>query len=435
MNCDFLTTDEGNGWYRHECRACARTVKTPTVLAIRQCTAGTEVYDPQAMVEPPESDRRRGICNGCTDRPEGCWKARDYDCQKKLKAAERHAVNFGRCPLQKWEQPKPLPPGECPACLADDPIPEPEESHPQSWRNRHDVRDRHIAALNEMARRDFFPPDNLAGDGVVTCGEGKYWPGLVVAVRMLRETGCTLPVQIWHNGPVGEELSSDPLTRLIDAGEFRKRHQARVLRGWEIKTYAIMHSGFRRVLFIDADCYAVADPAPRFALLEETPFVYWEDLHCCIANVHYDWFGLSRESVFSIPPIQGGQLFIDVAAFWREMMLTHWLCQHSDYTFGHGFGDQDMYRVALAVTGKAYRRIGTANWRRVAFVCEHGGPLFVHRCRSKLIGKEPRSHRLLPMEARVLAIYRSLVPPPPPVPHHIKVARLRAVRRAILQRR
>lgn len=307
----------------------------------------------------------------------------------------------------------------CPICSIADPIPEPEQPRVRAaWRNDETVAEQHRFALEKILCARFAPPAGLTGDGIVYCGEGKYWPGIVVAVRLLRETGCTLPVQVWHRGLVGRELDDDPLTRLVDAEQFRRAHPARILRGWEIKTYAIAHSGFRRVLYLDADAYCVADPTPVFRLENGCRFAFWRDLHHCDGAVHWNWYGLRGDRV---PPIQGGQLLIDVPAFWRELMIAHWINQHSDYFYAHQFGDQDSWRVALAGTRGSYHEAGVARWRRIAFVCDLGDvPLIVHRCRAKLLpGKPARRNGALPMEDRVFELYAEIAdgrPEPPQTP-------------------
>jgi hypothetical protein len=45
-----------------------------------------------------------------------------------------------------------------------------------------------------------YPEGAYTGRGIVIVGGGKYWPSVYVTVRMLRHTGCTLPVQVWYLG-------------------------------------------------------------------------------------------------------------------------------------------------------------------------------------------------------------------------------------------
>jgi len=379
-------------------------------------------------------EQRESVCRLCPERrTKGVYRwcaAKDviggewHDCARSRSARFSARLTLGPVTCSRWE------PTTCPLCSIVDPIIDPERATPAGWRNDPAVADRHRFALDEMLSRRFDPPSGLAGDGIVYCGEGRYWPGIVIGVRLLRESGCRLPVQVWHNGPAGVGLADDPLTRLIDAREFRRAHPARILRGWEIKTYAIAHSGFRRVLYLDADAYCVADPAPAFELLDDARFAFWSDLPGTWGAIDWEWTGLAPSKV---PPMQGGQFFMDVQAFWRELVVANWINQHSDYFYAHMFGDQDAMRVALSGTCGAYRCIGPAPWWRIAFICEwHGEPLVVHRCRAKLwpVG-EARQNAALPLEDRVFELFAEVArgrPKPPVTPQDRRRAAVAARR-------
>ena len=167
----------------------------------------------------------------------------------------------GFCPLNRWHAPWLADAAACPTCIL---------SREQRAESREP-----IERFAELLRRDFTPPPGLTGDGIVTVAEGRYWPMAVLQVHMLRRTGCTLPVQIWHRGPVGRELDGMGVT-LVDAAAVEALHPARRCSHFQAKSYAIAHCGWRRVLFLDADAYCVSDPAPLFALLSAHPFVYFD---------------------------------------------------------------------------------------------------------------------------------------------------------------
>lgn len=46
---------------------------------------------------------RKAICDGCFERPEGCWKAVQYGCEKARKEGFRNAKT---CPIGLWDGPK-----------------------------------------------------------------------------------------------------------------------------------------------------------------------------------------------------------------------------------------------------------------------------------------------------------------------------------------
>ena len=110
------------------------------------------------------------------------------------------------------------------------------------------------------------------GRGIVTAGDGdKYGPSLVVLTGLLKEYGCKLPVQVYVSGTMGqrcrERLAANG-AEVIDA-EVPADHRAK----WR----AVLACPFREVLWLDADCFPLHDPAPWFEWAEfaATGAVQW----------------------------------------------------------------------------------------------------------------------------------------------------------------
>jgi SAM-dependent methyltransferase len=236
---------------------------------------------------------------------------------------------------------------------------------------------------------------------------------------MLRETGCRLPVQIWHRGAEEPVRPSDldGLGTVTVHDLTAVRTAPRRLVGWEAKTVALLASGLERVFFHDSDAYCVADPTGLLDRLSpEEPFLFWEDLPGTSRNVNWATWGLSGDH---IPAVQGGQCAVHLTHFWREFVLAYWLDQHSDFSYSHQYGDQDSWRVALARTGGRYGCIGCADWDELAFTCSHRGrPVVVHRCQAKMLAPEYtgggdgiNNRRLdrLPEEARAWGHYEAIL--------------------------
>lgn len=265
------------------------------------------------------------------------------------------------------------------------------------------------------------------GEGrcVLTVGGGPYWLGIVVGVRMLRKSGCTLPVQIWYRGSC-ERVNFDDLdglgAELIDVEsypEWRARpplgDQTRMSGsklidkdGWRVKSFAIRHTTYETVMYLDADAYCVADPTPLFDLAEARGFVYWEDI---FDNAEF-WPKVWPAGRGATTTVQGGQLVINRPKFWRELVTADHMNRNAGKFYRHLYGDQDTWRVAMAVTGRAVRSMGKAPWRDPAFVISmNRTPAIVHRCRSKLFAVEDITaepghshgapHKHLPREAEV----------------------------------
>lgn len=282
-------------------------------------------------------------------------------------------------------------------------------------------REQHLTALSSLRDKKFPKPDTFSGDGVLIIGGGKYWPGIVVSIEMLRLKGCHLPVQVWHRGAEEEcnlaDLSDPAGVTLVDTLQFAAENGGyRMMGGWESKLYALTHCNFRRVLYLDADAYCVADPTPTMQRLDEAPFLFWQDLPGQENSVK--WSYVWPEGPRGVPAIQGGQLFIDLEKCWQVVQIANWMNQHADFYYKYMYGDQDTWRVAFAVMNdpSLWKCLGPAPWHNsVSFLLpdKEGKPLVVHRCRGKLfLPKDIPSGNTqylnpqydLPMESEVFSI-------------------------------
>jgi len=126
------------------------------------------------------------------------------------------------------------------------------------------------AARRFIETIDEYPPQRFEGRGVVMCAGGpKYFPCAWVCINMLRHVGCKLPIEMWSLNsreitPLMRKLVKPLDVRCVNAAAVRKRHPARILKGWELKPYAILHSRFEEVLFLDADNVPVLNPESLF---------------------------------------------------------------------------------------------------------------------------------------------------------------------------
>ena len=139
-----------------------------------------------------------------------------------------------------------------------DPIPGPELTpKPSDWARQLEQVAKHLEALRNVISMP-LPPAKGAGSGILYVGGGPYWPGIVIGIRLLREMGCNLPIQVWHRGD-DEPIDLNLLNGLggvtaINSKLFAQENGgARILRGWEQKLLALAHCGWERVLYLDAE--------------------------------------------------------------------------------------------------------------------------------------------------------------------------------------
>ncbi|KAL2829861.1 mannosyltransferase putative-domain-containing protein [Aspergillus pseudoustus] len=148
--------------------------------------------------------------------------------------------------------------------------------------------------------------------GIVSSAGGTYLPTFLATVRLLRRTGSTLPVELFMKD--GSEYESticeDILPPLgvkcvilsdIFAGEQQERSpnmessSMPPIEGFQIKAFAIVFSSFENLLWLDADCAPLHDPA---TILTSDPFtstgmVTWPDFWANTAAPVY--FSISRQ--------------------------------------------------------------------------------------------------------------------------------------------
>jgi SAM-dependent methyltransferase len=256
------------------------------------------------------------------------------------------------------------------------------------------------AELLIEANKDQYPHFGSGeGNGIVYVGGGKYWPMIVAGIRLLRDTGCTLPVEVWYRGKCEEVFHEDVMglnVRLCDVDatasvfqDWRLPTGLTCKGGWEAKLYAIYHTNFDSILFLDADAYCVENPEPLFDLVKDNSFVYWRDLLRQDNAIKWENVFPAAEP-WKVPPVQGGQMLINRTRAQKLISVCNWMCQHSEYFFKQMYGDQDTWRVGLAMGLSDGWCIENAKWNRIAFQCDYQDKTYIlHRCGGKLF--EPKN--------------------------------------------
>jgi hypothetical protein len=247
-----------------------------------------------------------------------------------------------------------------------------------------------------------FPEERFVGRGIVICAGGaRLFTCAWIAIALLRRhLACTLPIEVWHLGPeemgppmrgLLEELDAHP----VDAFEVAKRHQVERLGGWELKSYALMHSRFREVLLLDADNIPVRDPSFLFDRAEyrDSGTLFWPDLwRLSRDNEIWSTSGLSYRDM---PSIESGQMVLDKSRCWRALSLARWMNQHSDTFYQFLYGDKDTFLIAWLMVEQPYHLIRHRPKTLDETLCQRdpeGTVLFQHRSGAKWIlnGNNPR---------------------------------------------
>ncbi len=309
---------------------------------------------------------------------------------------------------------------DMPAAALADLLTDPPYLMPPGWRLWPVAREAHrLLADRFLAAMPPYPEGRFAGRGAVVCGGGRYEAGAYVLIRMLREVGWRHPVQVWHRGaaePVSDRVRRLPGVEVVDAEAHPARAARRLLGGWEAKMFAVAHSRFEEVLFLDADSYPLYNPDECFDPAHNPHgVVTWPDTPSSDDNPQWDSYGLTPDAQ---PALCGGYYVLTKRRAWPVVQLAAHYDDHSDYYYCQtwqcagdvgGYGDQDQFRAALHRLGAPSHRYAdrplACAFDSYVHAGPHGRPLFVHRHFNKLAPPgaftlPPRWHAgQLPMEA------------------------------------
>jgi ADP-heptose:LPS heptosyltransferase len=231
-------------------------------------------------------------------------------------------------------------------------------------------------------------PEGFQGRGIVIPAGGlEYFANAWVCIKMLRRSGCQLPIQMWHLGKneLDDQMKSlvAPMeVECIDAYEIRNVHPARILNGWELKPYAILHSPFNEVLLLDADNVPVRDPEFLFETREflDTGAIFWPDYERLSAErTIWKICGVEYRDE---PEFETGQIVVDKERCWKALCLSMWYNEHSDFYYHHILGDKETFHMAFRKLNQPFSMPKTPIYPLKDTMCQHdfnGNRIFQHR--------------------------------------------------------
>src|ERR1700739_293448 len=217
------------------------------------------------------------------------------------------------------------------------------------------------ALKHRLATPAKYPEDRFSGHGIVTCAGGQRY---VTCVCMLiwalrRVVGSKLPIQVWHLGRAemseGMQIVLEQQgVEVVDAGQVVARYPARVSGGWPPKPYAIPHSRFREVLFLDADAIPLVNPDAVFEWESYARHgaLFWPDIvDLTRTNPIWKMTGLQPRDSISF---ESGVLVLDKQRSWTLLDLAVLLNEYWEEAYDYIHGDKDSYLIAAELAQQAY---------------------------------------------------------------------------------
>lgn len=223
---------------------------------------------------------------------------------------------------------------------------------------------------------------------VMSSGGIKYLTNAYLNIRYIRDIlHSTMPIQVWYLGEK-EKINSifDDLSNryqdieFIDALEFSKTFPFAKLAGWENKIYAMAHCKYSEILYLDSDCFLDYRPEELFENLDEyKEFGAVFSADCDIIGCHrpmdengvvnklgtfrHGRWDYSRPnpllSIFDIPDnnspeLESGFIVINKKICYKEVILSLFFNENSNFIYDYIYGDKDTYRLAWSYFNTKY---------------------------------------------------------------------------------
>ncbi|KAG7377874.1 hypothetical protein PHYPSEUDO_010878 [Phytophthora pseudosyringae] len=278
--------------------------------------------------------------------------------------------------------------------------------------------------------------DQSSTQGIVMAVHESALPSAFASIRRLRDTGCSLPVELWFRH---DELAPDhPVLQLL-MEDFGPVHLRQVfderIHGFNVKVHALYYSQFASVLLLDADNFAVRDPTPLLSssAMKRYGAVFWPDFWHpgnSIFNLHAQslvWELLGLEYVDMLEQ-ESGQVLVSRAMSRPALEQLLYYATHRPNLFTKlklVWGDKDLFRLAWLQMDKEFfyndRRVpgtlGIVNHARqrycgvtmVQYDLNGEDMLFWHRNTIKLSGSK-NDRRVWFMLQELPAVANDLLP-------------------------
>ncbi|KAI9366179.1 mannosyltransferase putative-domain-containing protein [Zopfochytrium polystomum] len=198
--------------------------------------------------------------------------------------------------------------------------------------------------------------------GVVITGPGNRIKYAVLTANLLRQTGCTLPIQFSYlKGQVSNEdlkliqehnITAVDFTPAVSAYNWGEREVS--LGGPKVD--AILASPFEQVLFLDPDVQVLENPEYLFetATFKKNGALFWPDTYRRGHwNRMWDLFDL-QDKMFQQMEFESGQMLIDKSKTWKGLMLAKHLAAEAKYYFDHFWGDKEAFFWGFRATNTPY---------------------------------------------------------------------------------
>lgn len=272
------------------------------------------------------------------------------------------------------------------------------DNFPPDWEKFKEVQLAYISLLDNLKEQQYSVPNYPYDMGIVIgAGGTKYFGCAVACVHILRNLGCDLPIEFWYLDDYEMDNNMKNLCdvlniRHINATEYAQTHDLhpRILNGWELKPFSTLHSEFKKVLYLDADNIPAQNPTYLFFSdqFRNLGSIFWPDLPPMKRNewmppIVWENVGLEYRNEADF---ETGQYMIDKEKCYKELTMTMWINEHSDWFYNFVYGDKSTFHLAWRKCETEYSIPSKpAGWRHPCILQYdfNNNLVFQHACQGK----------------------------------------------------
>ncbi|KAE8830718.1 hypothetical protein PTNB85_07305 [Pyrenophora teres f. teres] len=258
---------------------------------------------------------------------------------------------------------------------------EPHKEHPKKMINFTDTDEKalfqaHYSMRRSAQRLASGVPFAQGTTGIVTTANGQYMPIFLVSLRMLRRTGCKLPVEVFiddwskYDPTVCDQVLPSLNARCVVLSNiYNTAAHAKQPDHYQYKIFAILFSSFQNILFLDSDAFPAHDPTDIFSTAPYTThgLVTWPDFWAQAISAHfYHIAAIPEVASQSRLSTESGQLLINKKIH-REslLMMVYYNYYGPDYYYillsqgSPGAGDKETFVQAALAVNLPYYQVST----------------------------------------------------------------------------
>ncbi|KAJ3279071.1 hypothetical protein HDU76_009649, partial [Blyttiomyces sp. JEL0837] len=196
--------------------------------------------------------------------------------------------------------------------------------------------------------------------GIVFTAPSNWIRSMIRTVLILRDLGCDLPVELAYvDGEVTEKdlafvksmgITPVNLTPYVQAENWEGKHKSL----GASKVFAILHSSFEEVLFLDPDNIPVRDPTELFDSPEFKTYgsLYWPDFFKSGHDNKIFWImDICHRNEMDF---ESGQVLVNKRLAWKGLSMAKHMAKEAKFYFEMMWGDKDTFHYGYKASKTPY---------------------------------------------------------------------------------